>query len=172
MSTVRADGKTSDDLPHAARGLLASERTGVLSSLSVHRPGYPYGSVPPYAPSRTGQPSILISTLAAHTKNLLAAPRASLFVGDRAAADDPQAGGRVSLLGRAARVPEGDVADARARYLARHPQARGYFRTHDFQLWELQVEELRLIAGFGRISWLAGAGIGRAPDPDPLPAHA
>src|SRR5260370_63909 len=93
MSTGRADGKTSDDLPHAARGLLASERTGVLSSLSVHRPGYPYGSVTPYAPSRTGQPIILISTLAAHTKNLLADPRASLFVGDRAAADDQDAAG-------------------------------------------------------------------------------
>src|SRR5258708_19252182 len=111
MSTVRADGKTSDDLPHAARGLLASERTGVLSSLSVHRPGYPYGSVTPYAPSRTGQPIILISTLAAHTKNLLADPRASLFVGDRAAADDPQAGGALSPLGRPPRGPAGGRRD-------------------------------------------------------------
>src|SRR5260370_17101279 len=139
MSTDPADGKTSDDLPHAARGLLASERTGVLSSLSVHRPGYPYGSVTPYAPSRTGQPIILISTLAAHTKNLLADPRASLFVGDRAAADDPQAGGRVSLLGRAPRLPQGDVADAPPRYLAPHPQARGYFPPHAFHLCGLHA---------------------------------
>src|SRR5437660_1717093 len=124
MSTDPPAEKDSDDLPRAARALLASERTGVLSSISVHRPGYPYGSVTPYAPSRRGQPIILISTLAAHTKNLLADPRACLFVGDRAAADDPQAGGRVSLLGRAARVPEDEAADARARYLAQQPQAR------------------------------------------------
>lgn len=161
-----------DSLPRAARALLAGERTGVLSTISVHRAGYPYGSVTPYAPSRRGQPIILISTLAAHTKNLLVNPRASLFIGDRVAADDPQAGGRVSLLGLAARVPDSEAADARARYLARQPQARGYFRTHDFQLWELAVEELRLIAGFGRISWLSGAVIRRAPEEDPLRAEA
>ena len=162
----------ADGLPRAARALLARERTAVLSTISVHRAGYPYGSVTPYAPSRRGQPIVLISTLAAHTKNLLADPRACLFVGDRASADDPQAGGRVSLLGRAGRVPDGETADARARYLARHPQARGYFSTHDFQLWEIAVEELRLIAGFGRIAWLPGAVIVRDPDGDPLRADA
>ncbi|HEY2901029.1 MAG TPA: DUF2470 domain-containing protein [Polyangia bacterium] len=162
----------TDSLPRAARNLIDGQRTGVLSTISVHRAGYPYGSVTPYAPSVRGQPIILISTLAAHTKNLLADPRASLYVGDQAAADDPQAGGRVSLLGVAARVAESEKADARARYLARHPQARGYFRTHDFQLWELAVEELRLIAGFGRISWLDGAAVRRVPDDDPLRADA
>ncbi|HVR64457.1 MAG TPA: DUF2470 domain-containing protein [Polyangia bacterium] len=175
MSTDPPELKNSaaaDDLPRAARVLLGRERAGVLSTISVHRTGYPYGSVTPYAPSRRGQPIVLISTLAAHTKNLLADPRASLYVGDRAAADDPQAGGRVSLLGRAARVPDGETADARARYLARHARARDYFKTHDFQLWELAVEELRLIAGFGRIAWLPGAVMARDPDADPLRADA
>jgi putative heme iron utilization protein len=158
----------NDDLPESARTLLATERTGVLSTISVHRPGYPYGSVTPYALSKRGQPIVLISTLAAHTKNLVADPRASLFVGDRAAAEDPQAGGRVSLLGVASRVPESESTDARARYLARQPQARGYFQTHDFQLWEFSVEELRLIAGFGRIAWLDGVTLKRRPEADPL----
>jgi hypothetical protein len=179
-----ADDKTPDaganamtstasvSLPQAARALLGSERTGVLSTISVHRTGYPYGSVTPYALSPRGQPVILISTLAAHTKNLLVDPRASLFIGDRASADDPQAGGRVSLLGVVARVPDSEKADARARYLARQPHARGYFQTHDFQLWEMAVEELRLIAGFGRISWLDGAVIRRLPEEDPLRADA
>ncbi|HEX3698872.1 MAG TPA: DUF2470 domain-containing protein [Polyangia bacterium] len=170
MSDSKANA--TDSLPRAARALLASQRTGVLSTISVHRAGYPYGSLTPYAPSVRGQPIILISTLAAHTKNLLADPRASLYVGDQAAAEDPQAGGRVALLGVAARVSDSEKADARARYLARHPQARDYFRTHDFQLWELAVEELRLIAGFGRISWLDGAVVRRLPDDDPLRADA
>ncbi len=38
-----------------ARALLASESVGVLSTISVHRPGYPYGSVTPYALSATGR---------------------------------------------------------------------------------------------------------------------
>lgn len=166
----RAPDLDAPDLPARARALLSAESTGVLSTLSVHRAGYPYGSVTPYALSSRRQPIILISTLAAHTKNLLADPRASLFVGDRHAADDPQAGARVSLLGRAARVPEGDdqQRDARARYLARVPQARRYFETHDFQLWELAVEELRLIAGFGQITWLDGGTVRREPADDPI----
>lgn len=162
MSTDPLEKKNSDDagdLPAAARALLAAERTGVLSTISVHRTGYPYGSVTPYALSRRGQPLILISALAAHTKNLLADPRASLFIGDHAAAADPQAGGRLALLGLAARVPEIEVSDAHDRYLARQPQARDYFKTRDFQLWELAVEELRLIAGFGRIAWLTGSAL-------------
>src|SRR4051794_6318546 len=82
----------SDIAVRAARALLAAESVGVLSTLSVHRPGFPYGSVPPSALSPAGAPLLLLPRLAAHTKNLLADPRASLFIGDRSAAEDPQAG--------------------------------------------------------------------------------
>src|SRR5262245_62023453 len=90
----------SEAAVRAARALLAAESVGVLSTISVHRSGFPYGSVTPYALSASGAPVLLLSRLAAHTKNLLVDPRASLFVGDRSAAEDPQAGARVSLLGR------------------------------------------------------------------------
>src|SRR4051794_6521063 len=82
----------SETAVRAARVLLAAESVGVLSTLSVHRAGFPYGSVTPYALSAEGAPLLLLSRLAAHTKNLLADPRASLFIGDRTAAEDPQAG--------------------------------------------------------------------------------
>ena len=151
----------------------------MLSTISVHRTGYPYGSLTPYALSVRGAPILLISTLAAHTKNLIADGRACLFVGERTTGDkpgdgpaNPQAAGRVSLLGRAARVPTADEADARARYLARIPDAETYFQTHDFQLWEMTVEEARLIAGFGKIGWVEGATIMRDPLGDPLRAEA
>jgi putative heme iron utilization protein len=142
-----------------ARALLEAETVGILSTISVHRAGYPYGSVTPYALSAGGAPLLLLSGLAAHTKNLLADPRACLFVGDRTAAPDPQAGARISLLGRAARVPAADEPDARARYLARWAPAEAYFKMSDFGLWELAVEEIRLIAGFGEIKWLPGTAI-------------
>ena len=142
-----------------ARALLAAETVGVLSTISVHRAGYPYGSVTPYALSARGAPLLLLSALAAHTKNLLADPRACLFVGDRTAAEDPQAGARISLLGRASPVPTPDEPDARTRYLARWPRAQTYFQLRDFSLWELAVEEIRLIAGFGEIKWLPGSAL-------------
>jgi putative heme iron utilization protein len=138
----------------AARALLAAETIGVLSTISVHRPGYPYGSVTPYALSADGAPLLLLSRLAAHTRNLVADPRAGLFVGDRSAAADPQAGARVSLLGQVRPVADVDVDDARARYLARWPRAADYFALGDFTLWRFDIEEARLIAGFGEIRWL------------------
>jgi putative heme iron utilization protein len=136
------------------RALLEAESVGLLSTTSVHRPGFPYGSLTPFAVSARGLPLLLLSGLAAHTKNLLADPRACLFVGDRTAAEDPLAGARASLLGRAARVAAADEPDARARYVARHPKAEAYFHLRDFALWELVVEEARLISGFGSMRWL------------------
>jgi hypothetical protein len=148
-----------------ARELLAAESVGVLSTISVHRVGFPYGSVTPYALSARGAPLLLLSRLAAHTKNLLADPRASLFVGDRSAAEDPQAGARISLLGRLAPLPAqvdeqaDEQADARARYLAVWPRAADYLALGDFSFWRLDVEEARLIAGFGEIRWLDGKNL-------------
>ena len=138
----------------AARALLAAESVGVLSTISVHRPGFPYGSVTPYALSAHGQPLLLLSRLAAHTKNLTADPRAGLFIGDRTAVEDPQAGARVSLLGRVLPLPAGDVPDGRARYIARWPRGADYLALGDFSLWRFDIEEARLIAGFGEIRWL------------------
>ena len=78
---------------------------------------------------------------------------------DAGAAGDPQAETRISVLGRFARVAAGDEADARARYTARLPRAAANSQTRDFQLWEMTVEEVRLVAGFGQIGWLPGAAV-------------
>jgi putative heme iron utilization protein len=120
----------------------------------VHRAGFPYGSLTPFALSARGLPLLLLSGLAAHTKNLLADPRACLFVGDRTAAEDPLAGARASLLGRAVRVSDDAEPNARVRYIERHPKAESYLQLRDFALWELAVEEARLISGFGSMRWL------------------
>jgi len=147
---------TTDGEPGRAevRALLETESVGLLSTISVHRAGFPYGSLTPFALSAERAPLLLLSGLAAHTKNLLADARACLFVGDRTAIEDPLAGARASLLGRAVRVGGADEADARARYVARHPRAEAYFELRDFALWQLVVEEARLISGFGSMRWL------------------
>ena len=148
------DGDPDDPKLAEVRALLEAESVGLLSTISVHRAGYPYGSLAPYALSETGKPLLLLSALAAHTKSLRADPRACLFVGDRTAAADPQAAARVSLLGRCVRVDDAGLADARTRYVARHARAQPDFQLRDFALWELVVEEARLISGFGSMRWL------------------
>jgi putative heme iron utilization protein len=142
-----------------ARALLASESVGVLSTISVHRAGTPYGSITPYALGADGAPLLLLSGLAAHTHNLKADPRAGLFVGDRSAAADPQAGARISLLGQVQPLPSDAEPDGRARYLARWPQAAQYLALSDFAFWRFQVEEARLVAGFGEIRWLPASAL-------------
>jgi len=150
----RDDPSPAEVAARGARALLEAESVGVLSTISVRRAGTPYGSVTPYALAATGSPLLLLSRLAAHTQNLTADPRAGLYVGDRSAAADPQAGARISLLGRVVRVDAAEETDARTRYLARWPQAADYFALGDFSLWRFQIEEARLIAGFGDIRWL------------------
>ncbi|HVZ86724.1 MAG TPA: pyridoxamine 5'-phosphate oxidase family protein [Polyangia bacterium] len=140
----------------AARALLAAESVGILSTISVRLPGTPYGSVTPYALDASGAPLLWLSALAAHTHNLRADPRAGLFIGDKTAAADPQAGARLSLMGHLTRLPEADAPDAQARYLVRHPQT---IPLPDFTFWRFVTTEARFIAGFGDIRWLSASAL-------------
>lgn len=54
-----------------ARKLLLSEYQAILSTHSVDVSGYPFGSVVPYCLNKNGEPIILISSIAQHTKNIL-----------------------------------------------------------------------------------------------------
>jgi putative heme iron utilization protein len=143
-----------------ARDLLRKERVGVLATLSVrHGGGHPIASLAPFALDARGEPVLLLSALAQHTRNLEADPRASLFVHDPAAAErDPRTAPRLALVGRVHRATQGEEPDARARYLARHPEARGLLAL-DFALYVLAVEEAQLVGGFGAAGWIPGHAI-------------
>ncbi|MHB1844685.1 MAG: HugZ family pyridoxamine 5'-phosphate oxidase [Deltaproteobacteria bacterium] len=154
------------------RALLRGEGQSVLSTLSLRKPGWPFGSIAPYALSARGAPLLLLSSIAEHTRNLKADPRASLLVQDPGSRADPQAGARATVLGEIRTVGAAERAEARARYLARHPEAKGYFAAHDFELFELTLEEVRYIGGFGRIHWVAGDRVALDPERDPLRPHA
>jgi putative heme iron utilization protein len=135
-----------------ARRLLLRCYDGVLATISVAVPGYPFGSVVPFCLDRTGQPVILIADIAQHRKNAVADPRVSLTVFDRGA-DDLQSNGRLTLLADATRI-EADSADAAARYYRCFPEAAGYHLTHSFEFWRLALKRIRFIGGFGAIHWL------------------
>src|SRR6201981_1401320 len=63
-----------------ARTLVYMGRIGNLSTLSRKQPGFPFGSLMPYGLDDHGRPIFLISSMAMHTQNLQADPRASLLV--------------------------------------------------------------------------------------------
>ena len=142
---------------NAARRLFLQESFGVLSTISLDVPGYPFGSVTPYCTDRQGRPVIYISHIAQHTQNILADSRVSLTVFDTSAeSDDVQARGRVTCIGdaRALDAEDPDVADVSERYFRYFPSARQYEQTHSFQFFRLDLVRVRFIGGFGQIFWV------------------
>src|SRR5438270_2855754 len=84
---------------NAARRLLLEQSFGVLSTISLDVPGYPFGSITPYCVDQQCRPVIYISTIAQHTRNILADPRVSLTVFDsNGSSDDVQARGRLTFI--------------------------------------------------------------------------
>ncbi len=142
------------DASNAAKKLLREGLSGALATL-MPGSGDPYCSLVNVATAHDGSPLLLISKLAIHTKNILADPRASLMLDERKAGD-PLEGARVMLMGRVAAT---DDAKARARYLARHPEAETFAGFPDFGIYRMDVERVHLVAGFGRIVDLAGKDI-------------
>jgi putative heme iron utilization protein len=147
-----------------AREMLRKQRVAVLATASARHGGHPVTSLAPYALSAGGEPLMLLSDLAQHTQNLRADPRASLFVHDAAAAEkDPRTAARLTLVGRVRRLDAAEEADARTRYLALHPEARGLFNL-DFGLYLLAVDEAQLVGGFAAAGWIPGDRLRGAPD--------
>ncbi len=147
-----------------ARTLVHLGRVGALSTISRRHPDWPFGSVMPYGLDARGNPSFLISTMAMHTQNLLADPRASLLVTEEGASEDPLGAGRVTLLGRVDRTSDPHVREG---YLARHPNACYWVDFKDFAFFRMEVAELYFVGGFGVMGWVAAEDYASA-EPDPL----
>ena len=139
----------------AARQLLNHQSVGVLSTQSVDVEGYPFGSIAPYVLDYDGQPVMLISDIAQHTRNIKRNNKVSLTVFDRYA-DDAQATGRLTWIGDAEPVNPAD-AEIRRRYLRYFPSAESYFDTHDFSFYCIHLRRARFIGGFGQIFWVEAA---------------
>src|SRR5450631_3662066 len=106
------------------RTLISQTSVATLSTLSKKHPGFPFGSLMPFALDSAGRPVFLISNMAMHTQNLKTDPRCSLFVTQAAADGDPLGAARATLVGNAEPVPEADLATTREIYLARHESSR------------------------------------------------
>jgi putative heme iron utilization protein len=168
------DAEAAEDPAADARRWLLTTTSGALATLSAdpETEGFPFGSVVPFALTPEGEPFILTASIAQHTRNLRRDPRASLLVQEPQPADggDPQAGWRVTLLGRMHEIAADEALHA--RYAERVPDAPAYFETHDFAFWEMDVVRVRVIAGFGRICWVEADAIRRDPRGEGLGAAA
>src|ERR1700733_9096369 len=118
-----------------ARTLVYVSRIGSLSTLSRKQPGFPFGSVMPYGLDDRGRPIFLISTMAMHTQNLQADPRASLLVTQGDAGGDPLGASRVTLVGNALPLAKSEVPAARQLYLQRYDNSKYWVDFEDFSFY-------------------------------------
>jgi len=151
------------------RTLVHGERRGALSTVAADPAGYPFGSVVSFGLADDGDPLMFVSLMAEHTQNALRDPRASLLVTEPVPEGaDPLAGGRVTLLGLLTPIDEDGARDvARARYLEANPAASYYIDFGDFTFLRLNVDHVRFVGGYGRMSWVDAADY-RTATPDPL----
>lgn len=150
-----------------ARTLLHLGRIGTLATVSRKQSGFPFGSLMPYGLDDQGRPIFLISSMAMHTQNLQADPRASLLITQLEANADPLGSSRITLIGNVRRVPEPEVAGARELYLARYENSKYWVDFEDFCFYRMEVVDLYYVGGFGVMGWVEAADYLEA-QPDPL----
>ena len=124
----------------------------------------------PYGLDDQGRPIFLISTMAMHTQNVLADPRASLFVTEPDARGDPLGSSRVTLIGSVLRIPEPELADARAVYLTGYPDSKYWVDFDDFFFYRMDVLDVYYVGGFGVMGWVPASDYSAAQS-DPLAEH-
>ncbi|MGA7522196.1 MAG: DUF2470 domain-containing protein [Acidobacteriaceae bacterium] len=165
-------GPASPQLPepsHAerTRTLASLVSIGTLSTLSRRHPGFPFGSLMPFALDPAGRPIFLISSMAMHTQNLSADPQCSLFVAQPTPDGDPLGAARATLIGDARPVPADDLPAVREIYQAHHPNSRYWVDFPDFSFHRLQPVDLYYVGGFGVMGWVDASEY-EAASPDPL----
>ena len=129
-----------------ARTLIRELRTAALATLDAD--GGPFASHVDTAPAEDGSPLLLLSRLAAHSRNLARDPRASLLFVRHAEPGSDAASVRLSLTGRLS--PDGNPV-LRAQFLAAVPHAERYAAFSDFSIHRFDIAAGHLVAGFGRI---------------------
>ena len=149
------------------RTLLAQTAVATLSTLSRKHPGFPFGSLMPFALDAAGRPLFLISSMAMHTQNVRTDPRCSLFAAQESPDGDPLGAARVTLIGDTQAVPEADLASVRDTYLARHPNSRYWVDFPDFSFFRLGPIDIYYVGGFGVMGWVDPREYAAA-SPDPL----
>jgi len=150
-----------------ARTLVYLARIGSLSTLSRKQPGFPFGSVMPYGLDEHGRPILLISTMAMHTQNLQADPRASLLVTQPDASGDPLGAPRATLVGNVPAIPASEVAEARRLYLKCYANSKHWVDFEDFSFYRMDVVDVYYVGGFGVMGWVSDSDYEHS-QPDPL----
>lgn len=133
-----------------AREIIEAAGAGSLGTLTDE--GNPFVSLVTVAATTPTKIVMLLSGLAKHTKNLDRRGDCSLLLVEPGGeSGDPLAGARLTVSGTAKRLDRSEDEDARRVFLEKHPSASMYADFGDFAFFQIDVTEVHLVAGFGRI---------------------
>jgi len=151
------DQEAQSDQPFAARCLLRAARWATLATTRTQDgTPQPFASLVTPAVAPDGGVLMLLSSLAEHSRHLMAAPRCAMIVVGQPENANWQTAPRVTVMGQAQVLVD---RKAKEFWLGRHPYARLYADFTDFSLWRLMPEEALYIAGFAQATRLAGAAL-------------
>ncbi len=108
---------------------------------------------------------IHISGLARHTKNIQKQPAVGLMISEENNMNkDPQTLARLSMQGEAKLIDPSapEYAQIKAGYLKKFPDSEVTFGLGDFNLYAIELESARFVAGFGRVFNLTKHGLADA----------
>ncbi len=131
-----------------AAALMLNARSATLATA---QDGIPHAALVTPALDHDGQPLLLLSELATHTRQLRANPACALLFTGHAAEANPQTTPRLCLTGEA-RLVEG--AGKRDIFLKIHPYASLYMDFADFKFWKLFILGSNYVGGFANASSL------------------
>jgi len=172
LNLSKADGMPEGEFGDEQRGVgaralvqLAYDAT--LATLNIadgaggaQMAGYPYASVAGFADYGDGRPVLLLSLLERNIINQEADQRCSLethYPEELANGTDAMAAPRVTLMGSLRRVPDEDRANARNKYVAKHPMADMWADFADFAFYFFEPRDVYWVGGFGGshyIGWI------------------
>ena len=142
------------------KSLLATQR---VASLGTLHDGEPYVSMVPFALLPRGPDFVIhVSSLAAHTGDMLANPQVSLLViAIESEGVPPQAVARITVQGEALRIPHAAATypEAREAYLRRFPDSAPMFELGDFSLFAIRARMCRFVGGFAQARTLTADGL-------------
>lgn len=144
-----------------ARWLVSQNSWGVLNTISIDLGGAPFGNVVSYSdgiPNEgSGIPYFYLTTLDPTAKNALKDQRSSFTVSEyplgTCGKKDPEnpTCAKITLTGKLKLLEKHskEAAFAQKVLFAKHPEMKGWPKSHNFRFFKLDIEDIFLIDWFG-----------------------
>jgi len=134
--------------------LISLLKNSKIASLGTSKDNQPFVSMVAYSHSPNfSEFYIHVSQLAVHTKNILENDKVSLMICQSDyQTKNPNTLARVTITGKAFIIEKSDenFASIKQTYLEKNPTAEMLFNLGDFQIFKIEVDQARYVAGFAK----------------------